>query len=109
MYPRYTCCYLFYFIETQIGSATDFKGWIKDYMNSLRTAMKEKGKGKEKIQEFMGQATGIAKYLLQNFSNLQFYLGPGYNPETMVFAMYPEGATVPNFYYIMAGFDAEKF
>ena len=99
----------FQYTETQVGSATDFKAWIKDYMNSLKTAMKAKGKGKEKIQEFMGTAPGIAKYLLQNFSNLQFYLGPAFNPETMVFAMYPDGATVPNFYYIMAGFEAEKF
>ena len=75
----------FQYTETQIGSGADFKNWIKDYMNTLRSAMKEKGKGKEKIQEFMGLAPGIAKYLLQNFSNLQFYLGPSFNPDTMVY------------------------
>lgn len=99
----------FQYTETQVGSASDFKGWIKDYMGNVRNAMKEKGKGKEKIQEFMAQAPGIAKFLLQNFSNLQFFLGPSFNSDTMVFSIYPDGATVPNFYYIMAGFEAEKF
>ena len=131
----------FQLTETQIGSPADFKAWIKEYMNAIRSAMKEKGLGKEKIQEFMGKAqgmhqlisphslvydsslpgwninplflvfsiTGIAKFLLQNFSDLQFYLGPSFNPETMIFSLYPEGAVVPNFYYIMDGLVSEKF
>lgn len=99
----------FQLTETQIGSAVDFKGWLKEYMNAIRGIYKDKGLGKEKIQEFMGKAQGIAKYLLQNFSELQFYLGPSFNPETMVFAMYPEGAVVPNFYYIVDGYQQEKF
>ena len=36
----------FQYTETQVGTANDFKAWIKEYMNSLRAAMKEKGKGK---------------------------------------------------------------
>ena len=99
----------FQLTETQIGSPSDFKAWIKEYMNLIRSYMKEKGLGKEKIQEFMGKATGIAKFLLQNFSDLQFYLGPAFNPDTMIFSLYPEGAVVPNFYYIMDGLAAEKF
>lgn len=99
----------FQYTETQIGTIGDFKAWIKEYMNTLRAAMKEKGLGKEKIQEFMATAPVIAKYLFENFSNLQFYLGPSFNPETMVFSMYPEGATVPNFYYIIPGYQQTKF
>ena len=99
----------FQYTETQIGTANDFKGWIKDYMNSIRSALKEKGKGKEKIQEFMALAPGIAKYLLKNFNDLQFFLGPSFCSETMVFSIYPEGALTPNFLYIMGGYEAEKF
>jgi len=99
----------FNYTETQIGSASDFKAWIKEYMNAVRAALKAKGKEKEEIQAFMATATPIAKFFLKNFSGLQFYLGPSFNSETMVFSLYPEGATTPNFYYIMAGYTAEKF
>ena len=78
-------------------------------MNAIRTHMRSKGKDKEEIQAFMATAPGIAKFLLKNFNDLQFYLGPAFNPETMVFSMYPEGAVAPNFYYISQGFDQVKF
>lgn len=99
----------FQYTETQVGSASDFKSWIKEYMNAIRTYMRSKGKDKEEIQAFMATAPGIAKFLLKNFNDLQFYLGPAFNPETMVFAMYPEGAVAPNFYYIIQGFEQVKF
>lgn len=99
----------FQYTETQIGGANDFKAWIKDYMNAVVTKLREKGKGKEEIQAFKSHAPNIAKYFLKNFSDLQFYLGPSFNSESMVFSLYPEGALTPNFYYIMAGMDAEKF
>jgi Translationally controlled tumour protein len=46
---------------------------------------------------------------MKNFSELQFFLGASFNSETMVFAMYPEGALTPNFYYILDAYKAEKF
>lgn len=95
--------------ETQIGTAADFKAWIKDYMNAVRTHMRNKGKAKEEIQAFMAMAPGIAKFFLKNFSEVQFYLGPSFNPESMVFSIYPDGGVTPNFYFIMPGFDATKF
>ena len=99
----------FQYTETQVGGAADFKAWIKEYMNLIRKKMRESGKEKEEIQAFMGTATGVAKFLLKNFNDLQFYLGPAFNPESMVFSMYPEGAVTPNFYFIMGGFVQEKF
>mmetsp|Transcript_46904 Transcript_46904/g.34341 ORF Transcript_46904/g.34341 Transcript_46904/m.34341 type:complete len:181 (+) Transcript_46904:39-581(+) len=99
----------FQYTETQIGGANDFKAWIKDYMNAVVTKLREKGKPKEEIQAFKAQAPNIAKYFLKNFSDLQFYLGPSFNSESMVFSLYPEGSLTPNFYYIMGGVDAEKF
>lgn len=99
----------FQYTETQVGTAMDFKTWLKEYMQKIRALKKEKGIPKPEIQAFMGQAPGIAKYLLKNFSDLQFYLGPAFDPDSMVFSIYPEGATNPNFLYIMGGIDANKF
>jgi hypothetical protein len=99
----------FAYSETQIGTAMDFKAWIKDYMNAVRAYMRDKGKAKEEIQAFMSMAPGIAKFFLKRFSDVQFYLGPSFNPESMVFSIYPDGSVTPNFYLIMPGFAATKF
>jgi hypothetical protein len=99
----------FNYTETQVGNAIDFKNWLKEYMQKIRALKKEKGVPKAEIQAFMATAPGIAKYLLKNFSELQFYLGPAFDPDSMVFSIYPEGATNPNFLYIMGGIDANKF
>ena len=99
----------FQYTETQIGSASDFKAWIKEYMNTIRTKMREKGKSKEDIQAFMGLAPKIATFFLKNFADVQFYLGPSFCSESMVFSIYKEGATTPNFYFIMPGLIVEKF
>jgi len=99
----------FQYTETQIGGPTDFKSWIKEYFNAVVVKLREKGKPKEQIQAFKAQAPEIAKFLLKNFSDVQFYLGPSFNSESMVFSIYPEGAVTPNFYFIMGGYEAEKF
>jgi hypothetical protein len=99
----------FQYTETQVGNAMDFKTWLKEYMQTIRGIKKDKGIPKPEIQAFMATAPGIAKYLLKNFGDLQFYLGPAFNPESMVFSIYHEGATTPNFLYIMGGIDANKF
>jgi len=99
----------FQYTETQIGGPADFKSWIKEYMNLVVEKLREKGKPKEQIQAFKASAPNIAKYFLQNFSDLQFYLGASFDASTMVFSLYPEGAVTPNFYYIMGGLNAEKF
>lgn len=99
----------FQYTETSMSSAADFKAWIKDYMNAVVLKLREKGKPKEEIQAFKATAPGIAKFFLKQFNDVQFYLGASFNPETMVFSIYPDGAVTPNFYYIMGGFIAEKF
>lgn len=99
----------FQYTETQIGGANDFKAWIKEYMNAVVLKLREKGKPKEEIQAFKASAPNIAKFFLKKFSEVQFYLTASFNSESMVFSIYPEGATTPNFYYIMGGLDAEKF
>lgn len=99
----------FQYTETQVGTANDFKAWIKEYMNAVVTKLREKGKPKEDIKAFKDQAPNIAKFFLKKYSDVQFYLGPGFNSESMVFSIYPDGALTPNFYFIMGGLVAEKF
>jgi hypothetical protein len=99
----------FQYTETQVGTANDFKAWIKDYMNAVVVKLREKGKPKEDIQAFKASAPNIAKFFLKKYSEVQFYLTASFNSESMVFSIYPEGATTPNFYYIMGGLIAEKF
>ena len=99
----------FQLTETQIGTPSDFKAWIKEYMNQVVTKLRESGTPKEEIQAFKASAPNIAKFLLKNFSDVQFFLGPSFCADSMVFSIYPEGAVVPNFYYIMGGLKKEKF
>ena len=99
----------FQYTETQIGTANDFKAWIKEYMNAIVLKLREKGKPKEEIQAFKATAPGIAKFFLSKFSDVQFYLGPSFAPDTMCFSIYADGALTPTFYYIMGGLIAEKF
>ena len=99
----------FQYTLSPFPSANDLKNWLKDYFPKVRTALKDSGKDKEYIQAFMAQAPIIAKFLIKNFNDVDCYLGPSFNSDSMCFSMYPEGSTTPNFYYIMAGLNAEKF
>lgn len=99
----------FQYTETQIGAPADFKAWIKEYMNAVVLKLREMGTPKEEIQAFKASAPNVAKFFLKNFSDVQFFLGPSFCADSMVFSIYPEGAVVPNFYYIMGGMKAEKF
>ena len=99
----------FQLTETQVGTANDFKAWIKEYMNAVVLKLREKKIPKEDIQAFKAAAPGIAKYFLTRFSDVQFYLGPNFNPESMVFSIYEEGNITPTFFYIMGGLIKEKF
>lgn len=99
----------FQYTETQIGTANDFKAWIKEYMNLVVTKLREKNTPKEQIQAFKASAPNVAKFFLKRFSDVQFYLSASFNSESMVFSIYPEGAVTPNFYYIMGGILSEKF
>ena len=86
-----------------------FKSWLKDFMGAILEIMKKKEVPVEDRKAFKARAANIAKFFLSNFKEIEFYLGPSFNPESMVFSMYPEGAHYPNFYYIMDGLKEEKF
>ena len=95
-------------------SGADFKAWIKDYSMALLEKLKEqKEAGKieqEVIKEWRTvEAPAIAKYLLKNIKDLEFYMGPAFNPESMVFSIYHDEEVTPHFLYIKKGFLTEKF
>lgn len=90
-------------------TAAQFKTWLKDFMGALLEQMKKKDVPVEDRKAFRERAATIGKYFLSNFKELDFYLGPSFNPESMIVAMYPEGASAPNFYYIMDGLNKDKF
>ena len=85
------------------------KGWLKDFMGAILEIMKKKDTPIDDRKAFKARAAIVAKYLLSNFKDLEFYLGPSFNPESMVFSMYDEGAHYPSFYYIKDGLKEEKF
>eukprot|EP01041_Mallomonas_annulata_P008680 gene8680-17919_t len=99
----------FQYTETTCGTAVDLKTFLKSYFGAIREHMKSKGKPQEDIKAFMATAPVIATFLIKKFKDLQFFLTASFNPETMVYSIYPEGATAPNFIYIMSGLIAEKF
>lgn len=99
----------FQYTETSVGSAIDLKGFLKDYFNAIVLKLREMKTPKEEIQAFKATCPLVATFLIKNFKELQFYLGPSFCPESMVFSIYPDGAVTPNFYFIMGGFKSEKF
>jgi len=98
----------FSYTQTDLDVA-GFKGWMKEYMGALLEKMKAKNVPVDDRKAFRERAANIGKFFLQNFKDLEFYLGPSFSPESMIFSIYPEGATAPNFYYIMDGLDRQKF
>jgi len=98
----------FSYTQTDLDAA-GFKGWLKEFMGALLEKMKAKNVDVELRKAFRERAAGIGKFFLQNFKDLEFYLGPSFSPDSMIFSIYPEGATAPNFYYIMDGLDRQKF
>lgn len=98
----------FSYTQTEL-SATQFKSWLKEYMGALLEKMKAANVPVDDRKAFRERAANAGKFFLSNFKELDFYLGPSFSPESMVVAMYPEGAVAPNFYFIMDGLNKDKF
>jgi hypothetical protein len=90
-------------------TAPQFKSYLKEYMGKLLEVMKKKDVPVEERKAFRERAATIGKHFLSNFKELDFYVGPSFNPDSMIFSMYPEGSATPNFYYIMDGLNKCKF
>ncbi|KUI54376.1 hypothetical protein VP1G_01735 [Cytospora mali] len=62
-----------------------YLGYLKGYMKSVKTALKEAGKSDEEVKAF---ETGASKYvkekLLPSFKDFEFYTGESMNPDGMV-------------------------
>ncbi|ROW12102.1 hypothetical protein VMCG_00700 [Cytospora schulzeri] len=87
-----------------------FLGYLKGYMKSVKTALKEAGKSDEEVKEF---ETGASKYvkekLLPNFKDFEFYTGESMNPDGMVALLnYREDGTTPYFIFWKHGMKETK-
>jgi hypothetical protein len=98
----------FSYTQTEM-SASDFKGWMKSFMGTLLEQMKEKDVPVEERKAFRARAQNIAMYFMKNFKDMDIYMGPSFSAESLIFSIYPEGATYPNFYYMLDALKETKF
>lgn len=93
--------------ETPMGKK-DFKGWLKEYVPAVWKLLKEDDKiPKEEVKAFKQSSSDFSVFLLKKFDDLQFFVGPSFNPEGAMAMAYYTGAT-PTFIYIKAGLIEEK-
>ncbi|CAM9912347.1 unnamed protein product [Heterosigma akashiwo] len=96
--------------EMPFNSKAEFKAFLKDYVRKVRSEMKSNGVPQEEIKQMMNEAPIFVKYLLSQYSELQFYVGRSMDPEgTMIFARFYGEDLTPTFVYIKAGLKQEKF
>jgi hypothetical protein len=70
--------------------------YLKDYMKTLKKALAEAGKSEEEVKAFEKRAAGVAKKILGNFKDYEFYTGESMNPEGMVALLnYREDGVTP--------------
>jgi len=94
---------------TDLGGSANFKAWMKDYMGAILEKMKAKDVPVDDRKAFRARAANIGKFFLSNYKDLDFYLGPSFNPEAlMVVSMYEGESVNPNFYFILDGMDVVK-
>jgi hypothetical protein len=53
-------------------------------MKTLKKALQEEGKTEDEVKAFEKRAQGLAKKILGNFKDYEFYTGESMNPEGMV-------------------------
>mmetsp|Transcript_27256 Transcript_27256/g.54429 ORF Transcript_27256/g.54429 Transcript_27256/m.54429 type:complete len:183 (+) Transcript_27256:28-576(+) len=100
----------FGYTEMPFNAKSELKTYLKEYFRRVRSELKSQGKPQEEIKAFMGTANGIARYLVANFSDLEFYTGRSMNPEgSIAFAMYHGENATPHFMYIEGGLRQDKF
>ncbi|CDZ98781.1 translationally-controlled tumor protein [Phaffia rhodozyma] len=70
--------------------------YLKDYMKTLKTALKDAGKSDDDIKAFEKRAQGLAKKVLGNFKDYEFLTGESMNPDGMVALLnYREDGVTP--------------
>ena len=80
----------------------DFESWLQEHMRVLLRALREHQTPEEDKKIFREQATGIYKFLVRNFEELDFYTGVSGNPHTLICALYDTSTRTERFYYIAA-------
>jgi len=83
--------------------------YLKDYMKNLKKALVEAGKTEDEVKDFEKRAQGLAKKVLGNFKDYEFYTGENMNPDGMVALLnYREDGTTPYFIFWRDGLKETK-
>lgn len=70
--------------------------YLKDYMKTLKKALVEAGKSDDEVKAFEDRAKVVAKKILGNFKDYEFYTGESMSPEGMVVLLnYREDGVTP--------------
>ena len=89
-------------------SKKDFKDWLKAYIPAVWKQLKEDDNiPKEDVKAFKQNSSSFSVFLLKKYDDLQFFVGPSFNPDGAMAIAYYTGAT-PTFIYIKQGLIEEK-
>lgn len=87
----------------------EYSTYIKGYMQRLRKHLEENDP--DRVKDFMAGASQLVKFVLGNFNEFQFYVGPSFDQSAMVILAYykNESDEAPHFLFIKDGLREEKF
>ena len=95
-------------IETNF-SKKDFMALIKAYLKKTVEKLKENG-NEERVKGFQTGATGMIKFIIEKFDEMQFFMGQSGDPECGICMAYTmDGEMDPTFMYFVDGMREEKF
>jgi len=96
--------------ETGFGTKKDFTTYLKDYMKRVVKYLEDNDKGGE-VDSFKKNVSEVAKKLMGNFKDLQFYTGESMDPDSMICMLeYKEvnGEERPVLMFFKHGLEEEK-
>lgn len=96
--------------ETGFGTKKDFTVYLKDYMKRVVKYLEDNGKAGE-VDSFKKNVSEVAKKLMGNFKELQFYTGESMDPDAMICMLeYKEvnGEERPVLMFFKHGLEEEK-
>jgi len=73
-----------------------YLSYLKGYMKAVKKYLQEAGKSEEEVKDFETKAQGLAKKIIGNFKDYEFYTGESMNPDGMVVLLnYREDGVTP--------------
>lgn len=97
--------------ETQFGKKKEFKVYFKEIITTIMKKKKEDDEKitKEQIDEFKEDCTELVKWVMDNFDDLQFFIGVSNDGDSMTSFLINKGAGDITMYYFTHAMKSEKF